>query len=338
MKTRSPGMMFYPEKFLAGTRHLSEKDRSIYMDMMCRIWILSPSQVDFPDTTPMWMTLTGIDDAERVERIRKRFMAPGLELFAKKVKKKANFLVQKGMRKEKVKQVRNSKQNSANARKGWETRRSGDAAAKQTESGGKKSAMHSLSFSSSYSNKKTRNAFHTKSSKKEKEQIGKTLSVYLERYQIENVFRYMPDVPADYVDEKIRLAVQKKPENMAAFLYSAIMQNYHPGGNGGESLSGWLKKALKQNLSKEEFLKVPESDQGRFEAILVPGAEKKEFKLISKPKETKNYVEKRLFKSMKIGECVDKNAFSKLRPDLQEHFEEVSQKEKEQQFYRLIEK
>lgn len=336
MKNKSPSFAFFPEKFIAGTRHLSETNRAIYMDMMCNIWTLTPSQVDFPDTTAMWMILTGLSDVERVIKVREDLMIPGLEMFMRKRIKNEIFLVQKGMRKEKRKQRRHSLQNSENARSGWEKRRCKDASALMPQSDGTKSAMPSLSVSFSSSNKKTRNAFNPRDAKTEKDQIGKTLAVYLERYQIENVFRYMPDVPAEYVNEKIKLAVKKRPENMAAFLYTAIMQNYHPGGTGEEDISEWLKKAVKRDLSITEFKGVPEEERSRFEKIIMPGVEKKEFKLISKPKKVKNYIEKRLFKSMKTGECVDENAFSKVRTELQEHFEAVKKTEKERVVYRLL--
>ncbi len=295
------------------------------MDMMCKIWILTPSQVDFPDTIPMWMTLTGIDDEERVQKIRKRFLQPGLELFAKKTKKKVSFLVQKGMRKEKVKQVKNSKQNSENARKGWETRRYGNASALPSDSVSKKSAMPSLSSSSSYSNSNKQRvvSFNSVTMKKQRKEIGEMLSGYLGEKQIENIFKFMPDVPREYIDEKIKLVVDKQPNNPGGFLYSAIMQNYQPNGNNGGDVPRWLQIAVNRALSKKEFEKVPGEEKHRFRENILCMPASVEFELISKPKKTANIIEKKLFQQMDKGDRVSGEQFKKMREELKSNFKKV---------------
>lgn len=337
MKNKSPGFHFYPEKFIAGTRHLCETDRAIFIDMMCNIWTLRASQVTFPDTIPMWMTLTGLNDRERVEKIRKRLMFPGMEMFGKKKTKNGIFLVQKGMRKEMRKQKKNNVQNSKNAISGWGKRKSKYASAEIPQCASKDSAMRSVSssFSFSNSNKTAARSFDTIKAKAQRAEIGKMLAVYLNDQMIDNVFKFMPGVPYAYIAEKIQLTVKRKPSKMGPFLYAAIMQNYQPEDNGGEDIADWMKKALKRDLTKKEFNSVPEKEKERFEEIKKEGPDIIEFELISKPEKTKSYVEKKLFAQMEIGERVESFAFKKLRKELHEYFKKITTSGRIEKIYHL---
>lgn len=115
MPNKSPAFQFYPDKWLAGTDHLSEKAYKAYHKMCCRIWLHTPTQFSFDDKISVWKFLTGISDDDLIQKIKNEIMNPVSPLF-KFFKKKPTKLFSNALKKEKKKQLKRRRQTQSAAK------------------------------------------------------------------------------------------------------------------------------------------------------------------------------------------------------------------------------
>ena len=111
---KAVAFMFYPDKFQAGTRHLSDKGRRAYMDVMCWMWLHSQNQYSMSDTEDAWIGATGLRGVT-LAKIRKQIQAPHHKMF----KEQRGKLVCNGLKKERKKQIERRKKAQLAANAKW---------------------------------------------------------------------------------------------------------------------------------------------------------------------------------------------------------------------------
>jgi|TARA_Y100000310_G_C20618972_1_gene782222 hypothetical protein len=108
---KTPAFQFYPDKFLAGTNHLSADAFQAYTRMLCWIWLHGPNQWSMINSKKNWEFSTQ-KKGKKLEKIQKELLQREIPV----LKKKLGFVISKGLRKEALKQ-RNRRDR---ARKGGE--------------------------------------------------------------------------------------------------------------------------------------------------------------------------------------------------------------------------
>lgn len=114
---KSPAFQFYPDKFQAGTGHLSAESYRAYHRTMCWMWLHSPNQHTMQDTTTAWKKATLIDDPDKLATVRAEIMDEEMPLFS--VRKRDKKLVSKGLKKEHDKQKTRRTQTQEAAKLRW---------------------------------------------------------------------------------------------------------------------------------------------------------------------------------------------------------------------------
>ena len=112
---KAPAFQFYPDKWLAGTKHLSDRAGRAYIDLLCWMWLHGKGHCRMPNTDHGWSVATGLA-GEALEAVRAEIMHAEFPLL--KVRR-ANC-VSDGLRKEAKKQRDRQEQmkNAAKARWG----------------------------------------------------------------------------------------------------------------------------------------------------------------------------------------------------------------------------
>jgi len=324
-KGKSFHFSFFPEKYIAGTRHLSRVQRGIYWDMCCNIWMLTPTQYSFPDTIPMWMTLTGIDDEVKVKSIRQIFLKEGLSLFRKMRRKNVNQLLQNGLKKERSKQRKKSRQNALNARTGLNQGVKAKRSLSQTHTDASDSASLSLCLMpyALFLTPVIKRAIADLAPKgNEQEVINKlstiasVLHTQLSEHQIVQILKYVPGITPEYVKEKIELVKKRNPVNKAGYLYGAILQDYKLENkiDTPEEIHPMIKKAMRMPISSKDFDSVPDNLKKRFNKINTQEAKQNIFILQKKPESFKESSHKIMLGTFEIGDKIYSREFEKL-PD-----------------------
>tara|TARA_Y100000310_G_scaffold68264_1_gene63593 strand:+ start:2814 stop:3716 length:903 start_codon:yes stop_codon:yes gene_type:complete len=116
---RAPAFQFYPDKYLAGTEHLSDAAERAYMRIMCWMWLHSETQYSMPNNDEFWNLVTK-KNGKKLQKVRQEIMRDGFQLF----KVEGDFIVSNGLRKEALKQQdhREKRRSAANAR--WKQKES----------------------------------------------------------------------------------------------------------------------------------------------------------------------------------------------------------------------
>lgn len=328
--------------------------------MLNRIWLFTSTQYAFEDTEANWLELSGLKSSERIKEIREHFLSTLHPLFMRSHRNGKAILIQKGLLKSIQKIKKRSIQNAANARKRWrsggyedatasfeiEKKRDADANASPadasasvfdaTASKGKDlacllnnevrdkdkrlkrcSSMHKTSF-----------AREAKKNDNSCDRIQNVLEEYLSSEQINRVVKVC-ELTVEYVEEKIEIMKGRNPANKGAFLYAALTQDYRPQEKQPvekKKPQGYalMQKAKRTPLSKEEFEELPEKLQKQFreEAHVIP--EGVIYKLVSKPQDGGNAIERAIFDNLGLGETVPEKQFQQLSKHHRKHFESVN--------------
>jgi len=121
-KNRAPGFMFYPEKAVAGSAHLTPPAFKAYWLVLCHLWAHTPSQYSMPDTESAWRRATHNQfTPEALRAARAEIQDPEAPLFALRAgrAKSQKSIVSKGLRKEAEKQRRTSAARVEAAKARW---------------------------------------------------------------------------------------------------------------------------------------------------------------------------------------------------------------------------
>lgn len=366
-KGKSFHFSFFPEKFLAGTLHLSDETRGVYILMLCRIWTLTPTQYSFPNTDPMWRHITGINDMDKVNSIRSELMKPGLEMFLQIRRKSVTFLLQNGLKKERVKQKKNSLQKSTNA-KGQKKQRvtekrplNGRSSARCDSvtpslflipSSEKQQRAPAGSAVVRDENQKPQKKITTKiselSNDEKKEKIHRLiwdiLKPLLHVNQIEKILHFMPGISIEYIQEKISITKEKKPKCSEAFLMSAIIQNYQPMEPDSKEFKkktksqSLLRIAQNRPISEKEYNSLDENIRKYFEKKIIQDPSYDRHYLVSIPTKFECKIDRMSFKSFEIGDFIDEIHFAKVKEYLKSNFESKPYKPPERTLFHLVSK
>lgn len=84
----------FPDKAVAGSRHLSGESFKAYWLVLWWMWLNGPDQCTMPDTTASWVMATGLPQAV-VRKVRAEIMSPAFPL----LKKQGNMLISGGLQK-----------------------------------------------------------------------------------------------------------------------------------------------------------------------------------------------------------------------------------------------
>jgi len=110
---KAPAFQFYPDKWMAGTMHLSPLAYTTYHRLLCAIWLHEKTQYRFT-FSPDYVCLHTSLEPQMFQRVWAEIQNPKFPLF----KKKGKYLWSEGLRKEAMKQKdrRQKARESANAR------------------------------------------------------------------------------------------------------------------------------------------------------------------------------------------------------------------------------
>lgn len=338
------GFVYYPEKILAQTEHLDGEEFGIFWRMCSRIWLFTESQYSFEDTESNWRELSGIESCDRIGELKKKFLNSMHPLFIRSQNQRGVWLVQKWLQGSMRKIREKSRQNSQNARKRCYVRKCKDANAHEND-------MRTHVFRNATvtvpvlkdsvclndtdsTNKKDLTSKEEKDLRGREaegkiEGISKKLGRYLSVEQVERVLNVC-EITEEYVDEKIAIVKERKPGNEAAFLYAALTQNYIPAGEQvgrkkvGCETHRLVREARGHPLDVEEFEELPGNLREKFREVehIVP--ERVVYKLIDKPAECGNAIERAIFGNLEMGETIEGREFNRLRGEHRKYFESVN--------------
>ncbi len=114
-KSKSPAFQFYPDKFLAGTEHLSHIACRSYMRILCYLWLHTKSQFRTTFETKLLRRITKLSQ-KSFDRVWAEIQQPGLCLFATRGKN----ITSNGLRKEAEKQKERSEAAKVGANARWD--------------------------------------------------------------------------------------------------------------------------------------------------------------------------------------------------------------------------
>ena len=118
MKNRGPAYQYYPDKYQAGTKHLSYLANTIYRDILDWMWLHSKSGHTIPNDVTFIASVTG-RPLEDVKTAMQEIMRPGFELLKKTHPKTNAKLSNWGLKKETQKQCSRATQAKAAAKVRW---------------------------------------------------------------------------------------------------------------------------------------------------------------------------------------------------------------------------
>lgn len=116
MSDKAPAFQFYPDKFIAGTEHLSDKAFRAYMRVLCHMWLHSFTQFSIKNDEKFIRKVTKLSKSGYTNAWNNEIMDEDHPL----LKIEQDMIVSNGLRKEKTKQDRRSKSASDNATARWE--------------------------------------------------------------------------------------------------------------------------------------------------------------------------------------------------------------------------
>lgn len=112
---RPPAFQFYPDKFLAGTAHLSRSAKAIYIDILCWMWQHSDDFCSIVNSEVVIKLTSHLTNRDYKKYFLGEIMNKALPLF----KVEDNRLVSNGLRKEAQKQKEKREKASKNANARW---------------------------------------------------------------------------------------------------------------------------------------------------------------------------------------------------------------------------
>jgi len=105
---RAPAFQFYPDKAIAGTRHLSPEAFKAYWSMLWWMWLHSPTYCSINDTDSGWKIATGINDQDTLDSVRAEIMSDDMPM----LKKRRQKLYSNGLEKE-IEKIQTRRANSS---------------------------------------------------------------------------------------------------------------------------------------------------------------------------------------------------------------------------------
>lgn len=123
MPDKAPAFQFYPDKWLAGTEHLSDAAYRGYHHILCWMWLHAPDQCSMRNTDSGWQLATAIKDKAVLGQVRAEIMNPDFQLLmpmhGNQHSSTGGALVSLGLRKESSKLRARRKQMQDAAKKRW---------------------------------------------------------------------------------------------------------------------------------------------------------------------------------------------------------------------------
>lgn len=329
------GYTHFPDKFLAGTGHLSNEDLGIYQRMLDRIWVFMPSQYSFPDKLDNWMELTGIHHRGKLKRIRNRFLDPNRLLFRTRKVKGGVICVQNGLKKNLDRIRAKSRQNSLNASRRYKDRplKRNKTRALAVRPQCERTAIDHIILACFYNYTKSLEKESLRENKKlEKikfrDKISESLGEIFSAEQAKSLGNLCPELTPEYVSEKLDLLKQRQPKNKAGFLFAAITQNYRASEKVESNSDDEEKKTapaqkIKKVLDENEFQKLPAEKQADYvmQEHVVP--DRNEYALTSKPEKIEDIFGEFIFGTISLGEHISEKDFNKLEKRYKKHFKRI---------------
>lgn len=115
MPDKAPAFQFYPDKWLAGTGHLSPEAYMAYHRLLCWLWLHGKNHCSMKDTTEMWKIATGMN-GNSLTSAKKEIMSPDFSL----LRKRGVNVFSKGLQKESEKQQKRSQQSKDAIKARWD--------------------------------------------------------------------------------------------------------------------------------------------------------------------------------------------------------------------------
>lgn len=115
MPDKAPAFQFYPDKWLAGTGHLSPEAYMAYHRLLCWLWLHGKNHCSMKDTTEMWKIATGMN-GNSLTSAKKEIMSPDFSL----LRKRGVNVFSKGLQKESEKQRKRSQQSKDAIKARWD--------------------------------------------------------------------------------------------------------------------------------------------------------------------------------------------------------------------------
>ena len=115
MPDKAPAFQFYPDKWLAGTGHLSPEAYLAYHRLLCWLWLHGKNHCSMKDTTEMWKRATGMN-GNSLTSAKKEIMSPDFSL----LRKRGVNVFSKGLQKESEKQRKRSQQSKDAIKARWD--------------------------------------------------------------------------------------------------------------------------------------------------------------------------------------------------------------------------
>jgi len=112
---KAPAFMFYPDKFLAGTGHLSDKAFRVYMECLCWMWLHSPDHCSIKFRPEFIKKQLKLSKYVYANAWCNEIMDPDHPL----LRVVEDRLVSNGLRKERAKQIKRSEAGKKGAEGRW---------------------------------------------------------------------------------------------------------------------------------------------------------------------------------------------------------------------------